>query len=124
MLVSENKDTAINFPKVPGGVAVEGAGFGGRAAAAITWLRECPDVVYWGDLDADGLTILNGYRAAGVDTRFILMDVNTYERYARFGTNLNARNERIPLAVAVAALHAAAPAEPRGSRVLGGTATA
>lgn len=87
VLISENKDTAVGFPAVAGGIAVEGAGAGGRTAAAISWLRECPTVLYWGDLDADGLAILDGYRAARIDARSILMDVATYDRYAMFGTS-------------------------------------
>lgn len=95
VLISENKDTAVGFPPVHGGVAVEGGGAGGRTAAAIDWLRQAPTVVYWGDLDADGFAILDGYRAAGVPARSILMDVATYDRYAEFGTSLDKHGSSI-----------------------------
>ncbi len=70
-----------------GGISVEGAGTGGSTAAAIGWLRSCPMIIYWGDMDVDGLAILNGYRGAGLTARSILMDIATYDTYAEFGTN-------------------------------------
>lgn len=87
VVISENKDTAIHFPPVPGGVAVEGVGKGGRTAAAFDWLVRADIVVYWGDMDADGLEILDGFRAAGVPARSILMDPEAYETWERYGTN-------------------------------------
>jgi hypothetical protein len=48
-----------------------------------------PLVVYWGDMDADGLEILDGFRAAGVPARSILMDVEAYMVWERFGTDLD-----------------------------------
>lgn len=95
VIISENKDTAVGFPPVPGGISVEGAGTGGSTSAAIGWLHDCPNVVYWGDMDADGLTILNQYREVGLSVRSILMDVATYDRYAEFGANHDARGNPI-----------------------------
>ncbi len=40
-------------------------------------------------MDADGLEILDGFRAAGVPARSILMDVDAYEEWQRFGTDLD-----------------------------------
>ena len=89
VLISENKDTAIGFPAVPGGIAIEGEGRGAAAIASAPWVRAAPLVVYWGDLDQDGLEILNEFRAAGLTVRSMLMDVETYERYQRYGTHLD-----------------------------------
>ena len=99
VVISENKDTAIRFPPVPGGISVEGAGTGGSTPAAIGWLRNCPAVIYWGDIDADGLTILNQYREAGLEVVSILMDTPTYDAYAEFGTNYDAKGNPIKLSV-------------------------
>lgn len=49
VIISENKDTAVGFPQVPGGVAVQGNGCGGGAVAATPWIREAPLVAYWPD---------------------------------------------------------------------------
>jgi hypothetical protein len=91
VIISENKDTAVAFPAVTGGVCVEGGGFGGAAAAALPWLAQAPLVAYWGDIDAAGFEILDGFRAAGVLAVSMLMDQATFERYERFGTSLDRR---------------------------------
>ncbi len=75
VLISENKDTAVGFPSVPGGISVEGAGRGGLTHAAFDWIRDAPLVVYWGDMDADGLEILNEFQAAGINVTSLLMDM-------------------------------------------------
>lgn len=89
VIISENKDTAIHFPELPGGVSVEGVGKGGGTAAAFVWITEAPRVFYWGDMDADGLEILDGFRAAGVPAASILMDPVTYDAWERFGTDVD-----------------------------------
>ncbi|WP_435112434.1 Wadjet anti-phage system protein JetD domain-containing protein [Nocardiopsis synnemataformans] len=87
VLISENKDTAIHFPPAPGGMAVEGHGFGGRTAAAFAWLAGAPRLFYWGDIDRHGYEILNGFRADGLPVTSILMDPHTYDAYERYGTD-------------------------------------
>jgi len=90
VVISENKDTAIHFPTVPGGISVEGVGTGGKTPAALPWVRDAPVVIYWGDIDRDGYEILNGYRADfDRDIDSILMNAVTYEAYRDFGTNLD-----------------------------------
>lgn len=92
VLISENKDTAIHFPPIAGGIAVEGDGFGGKTAAAFPWLRDAPRLYYWGDIDAHGYEILNGYRADGLPVTSILMDPATYGTYEPYGTNNDQNN--------------------------------
>jgi hypothetical protein len=95
LIISENKDTAIHFPEVPGGISIEGAGFGGKTAAAFEWITRCDRIVYWGDIDADGYEVLNGWRSDGIAAASMLMDVDTYDRYEPYGTNLDRKG--IPL---------------------------
>jgi hypothetical protein len=90
VLISENKDTAVGFPPVPGGVAVEGSGRGASTHASFEWLFEVPVVAYWGDMDVDGLEILNEFRAAGLVTTSLLMNLAAYDEWERFGTNVDA----------------------------------
>jgi len=103
VLISENKDTVLTFPPVPAGIAVEGNGKGGRTIAALRWVREAPLVVYWGDMDADGLEILDQFRVAGLNVISLLMDINAYHRYKRFGVNIDAHSRplgpRLPRAL-------------------------
>ena len=92
VLISENKDTAVHFPPLPGAVAVEGDGFGGKAVANLPWIAGAEHLLYWGDIDAAAYEILNGFRADGVPAVGILMDAATYERYEEFGTNTDRKN--------------------------------
>jgi hypothetical protein len=87
VVISENKDTAIGFPELPGAVSVEGVGRGGGTAAAFAWIRDASTVFYWGDMDADGLEILNEFRAAGIPATSILMDLDAYAGWERYGVN-------------------------------------
>ncbi|MDN4161074.1 DUF3322 and DUF2220 domain-containing protein [Nocardioides abyssi] len=88
VVISENKDTAIHFPELPGGISVEGVGKGGKTPAAFPWLRHAPTLIYWGDIDPDGYEILDGYRHDfDRDIESILMDPAIYDTYERFGTN-------------------------------------
>ncbi|WP_182378685.1 DUF3322 and DUF2220 domain-containing protein [Nocardioides sp. WS12] len=89
VLISENKDTAVGFPSVPGGIAIEGGGSGATTHAKFDFILDAPVVVYWGDMDADGLEILNQFRGAGVAKTSMLMDLGTFEAWARFGTNVD-----------------------------------
>jgi len=91
VIISENKDTAVAFPALTGGMCVEGGGFGGTAAAALPWLVEAPLLVYWGDIDAVGFEILDGFRADGIPAVSMLMDLATFKRYERYGTSLDRR---------------------------------
>ncbi|MBD8870614.1 Wadjet anti-phage system protein JetD domain-containing protein [Nocardioides donggukensis] len=93
VVISENKDTAIHFPPIPGGIAVEGDGFGGKTVAKFPWLISAPRLYYWGDIDAHGYEILNGWRADGVPVKSILMDPATYDTYEPFGTNTDKNNK-------------------------------
>lgn len=96
VVISENKDTAVAFPPVPGGVAVEGEGFGGATAATMDWLTGAPVLAYWGDIDAAGFEILDGFRAAGVPAASMLMDRVTFDTYERFGTDVDEQGNPIP----------------------------
>lgn len=91
VIISENKDTAINFPELPGAISVEGVGKGGGALASFGWLAGAPVVIYWGDMDGDGLEILDGFRAAGVPARSIFMDRASFDRWEKYGTNVDKR---------------------------------
>jgi hypothetical protein len=97
VLISENKDTAIGFPRVRGGIAIEGEGRGANTIASSPWVRSAPLVVYWGDLDQDGLEILNEFREKGLAVTSMLMDVETYRRYQRYGTTHDQNGKPVKL---------------------------
>ena len=97
VLVVENKDSYLSFPAMDGGICVFGAGHAGSAVVSqVPWIQAAPRVFYWGDLDADGFEILNGYRLQGLECMSILMDRATLIRFGRYGTNLE-KDHRTPL---------------------------
>ena len=88
VLIVENKDTYRYFPPFPRAVCVFGSGYAGvQHVSRLPWLADVPLVAYWGDMDADGLVILNTYRQEGLDVASILMDLPSYRRYERYGTS-------------------------------------
>jgi hypothetical protein len=96
IIVSENKDTALFFPNLDGGIAIQGAGFAGaHTLAHIGWLTSCPEVLYWGDIDAAGFEIVNGLRVNGVEVRTILMDRKTFEKYEKYGASADRHGKPI-----------------------------
>ncbi|OXR41113.1 hypothetical protein B7C42_06883 [Nocardia cerradoensis] len=98
VLIVENRDCRLWFPPTAHTIVVEG---NGKAAASILadipWIRYAENVVYWGDIDADGYAILDRLRAtlatptpAGLPARSvhsILMDASDLHRYASHGVN-------------------------------------
>lgn len=97
VVILENKDTAVYFPVVPGGIAVEGEGTKAPGALPLLpWIRQCRDVIYWGDIDAAGLSIVNDLRVAGVGVDTMLMDFATYEAYEQFGAWTDEKGKPVP----------------------------
>jgi hypothetical protein len=99
IVICENRDTAQMFPPLPAGISIEGDGL---AAAGIlhffSWIRHCPNIFYWGDIDAAGYEILNSLRQSGVSARSILMDDSTYRKYEQFGTTIDENGNPIKCA--------------------------
>ncbi len=99
VIILENKDTAVFFPPVPKGISVEGEG--GKAPGVIPlvpWMKHCPRVIYWGDIDAKGLCIVNDIRSAGMSVTTMLMDYATYEAYEQYGAWTDEKGRPIPCA--------------------------
>lgn len=95
VLISENRDTAQLFPSVEGGIAIEGEGRGGGAVASLARVRDADALWYWGDMDADGLEILDGFRAAGLPAQSLFMDLPAYRQWERYGVDHDHRGNPI-----------------------------
>lgn len=79
VLIVENLETLLALPDWPGVVALHGAGYAvADTVPRVPWVSGST-VVYWGDLDVDGLAILHALRARGLAVRSVLMDEGTYE---------------------------------------------
>ena len=66
MVVCENRTSVLTLPALPGTVAVHGMGFAAPSLAEVPWLAEAATLLYWGDLDTYGLTILGTSIVAAV----------------------------------------------------------
>jgi hypothetical protein len=97
ILILENKDTAVYFPDVRKGIAVEGEGAKAPGTLPrLPWITACPRTVYWGDIDAAGLAIVNDLRTAGIQADTILMDFATYEAYEKYGAWTDDKGRPVP----------------------------
>lgn len=80
LLVVENKDTCLAMPDVDGVVAVIKLGNAVALVTRIAWLVRVP-VLYWGDIDTYGYSILVQARKKLHDVRSVLMDRRTVEAH-------------------------------------------
>lgn len=82
VLIVENLQTLLSLPELPGVVALHGGGYDVRWCAPIPWVADAA-VLYWGDLDLDGLAILASLRSVRPDARSVMMDPATLQRFAQ-----------------------------------------
>lgn len=105
-VISENKDTALLFGAVPGGISIFGNGDAAiRQLPVVPWLREIELLVYWGDIDADGYEIVDALRAAGLPVHTILMDLEVYGQYEQYGSPTDAAGRALQPAAPKALPH-------------------
>ena len=96
VIIVENRDTFVDFPRIGRAVCILGDG---KAVIPVleqlSWLREISRVIYWGDMDLDGLMILASLRLRGTDCESILMNLDSYRRFQEVGTDRDKRGEII-----------------------------
>lgn len=81
LFVTENKMNFLTLPQLPDSIAVwSGGGFSISYLKDIPWLKDI-QCYYWGDLDAQGLQILNQFRSYYPQTISLMMDWNTFACY-------------------------------------------
>jgi len=61
VFITENKINGLSFPPMPRAMVVFGLGYGIEVLAGIDWLRY-KQIVYWGDIDTHGFSILSRVR--------------------------------------------------------------
>jgi hypothetical protein len=86
-VLCENKDTALLFPCFPGLISVWTEGDAARRVAQLDWVARASQVLYWGDIDADGYEILDRLRQVLPNVQSILMDAAAYDQYEQYGTS-------------------------------------
>lgn len=83
VIIVENKTslyTTLTLPNLNNAIAVFGQGFGVSNLKGIEWLKT-KEILYWGDFDAQGFEILSQVRGYYDQTKSILMDKNTFDRF-------------------------------------------
>jgi hypothetical protein len=79
-LVIENLETAYCLPDFPGTVAFVGLGNAVSLASTMQWMKDVP-IIYWGDIDTHGFTILARARKVFGNVTSTLMDETTLKTF-------------------------------------------
>lgn len=78
--VVENKVNFLTFPPVANSIVIWGRGYG-VASIKDSELLKSIDLIYWGDLDAQGFEILSQFRSYFAHVKSLLMDKATFDNY-------------------------------------------
>lgn len=78
--IVENKVIFLTFPLIPNSIVIWGKGYG-VASIKDSELLKSIDLIYWGDLDAQGFEILSQFRGYFAHVKSMLMDKATFDKY-------------------------------------------
>lgn len=78
--IVENKVNFLTFPSVANSIVIWGRGYGVASIKDSELLKNI-DLIYWGDLDAQGFEILSQFRSYFAHVRSLLMDKATFDYY-------------------------------------------
>lgn len=83
VLVVENKTTlytTLTLPKMDKTIAIFGSGYSVYNLKNVNWFNGL-EILYWGDIDVQGFEILSQFRTYFPQTKSILMDKQTFDRF-------------------------------------------
>lgn len=83
VLVVENKTTlytTLTLPKMGKAIAIFGSGFNVYNLKNVGWFDNL-ELLYWGDIDVQGFEILSQFRGYFPQTKSILMDKQTFDKF-------------------------------------------
>ena len=80
LLIVENRDVFLCLPEIPRALAVFGSGKAASLLPACRWLASS-EIVYWGDCDEAGYSILSALRSSFPQVRSLLMDYAAWNRW-------------------------------------------
>lgn len=150
VVVAENKMTFLTLPRLKNAIGIWGAGNAAALIHDVGWLSKC-HILYWGDLDTQGLEILSRLRSAFPQVQSLMMDIGTLNRFQGLcipGTrsnsptpvnltlseasawsmvhsqNLRLEQERLPPSLAEQAMLEAIALQPRSPSVANGSGDA
>ncbi len=76
VFITENKINGLSFPPVAGSIIIFGLGYGIRSLQGVDWLKNM-EIIYWGDIDTHGFSILSALRSFLPQASSFLMDKQT-----------------------------------------------
>lgn len=76
----QNKVNFLTFPLIPNSIVIWGKGYG-VASIKESELLKSTELIYWGDLDAQGFEILSQFRSYFGQVKSLLMDKATFDNY-------------------------------------------
>lgn len=78
VFIMENRETVLAMPPWEGAVVIHGSGYAVGVLDQIPWVSDPrTTIVYWGDLDSDGLAILHAVRSHFPHATSVMMDRET-----------------------------------------------
>lgn len=83
VLVVENKTTlytTLTLPKMDKTIAIFGSGYSVHNLKNVHWFNNL-ELIYWGDIDAQGFEILSQFRSYFLQTKSVLMDKQTFDQF-------------------------------------------
>ena len=83
VLVVENKTTlytTLTLPKMNNTIAIFGSGYSVYNLKSVSWFTNLK-LLYWGDIDVQGFEILSQFRNYFPQTKSVLMDKETFEKF-------------------------------------------
>jgi hypothetical protein len=107
VLVVENKTTlytTLTLPIMKNTIAIFGGGYGVYNLKNVDWFSNI-ELLYWGDIDVQGFEILSQFRGYFPQTKSVLMDIVTFEKFfendlgtpTNINIQLNLTNDEIKL---------------------------
>lgn len=97
VFILENKtnfSNVFNFltiPNLKGSISIFGKGFGLGLLKGVDWLKD-KEVYYWSDIDVQGFQMLSQLRSYLPQTRSLMMDFDTFDRFSEYRVEGTAGN--------------------------------
>jgi hypothetical protein len=96
VIIVENKTNLLTLPTIPRTLGIFGEGKGVSQLLRIGWLDRS-EIYYWGDLDVEGFEIYAHLKFRFPQTKSILMDLTTIQRFENLGTVGNGSEREVPV---------------------------
>jgi len=97
IIITENKINGLSFPPQRGAAVIFGLGYGISSLRDVEWLGT-KRLLYWGDIDTHGFSILSQVRGYFPQTESFLMDLETLEEFRLLWVTVN-QAPSIPLLI-------------------------